>query len=125
MPYANKIKKIEYDKRRYSKNRKKIKEKVRDWCVNNPEKRRKIAQEWIVRNPDKRKDVARKYAEMSRIKISDSYIKQILKKIGIQSPYPVWLMDAKRQQIFMKRTLKEIKKWRNEHESNCTDVYGE
>jgi tRNA A37 methylthiotransferase MiaB len=43
-------------------------------------------------------------------------------KIADQTPE---MIELKRQQIMMKRTLKQLKEWRKEHESNHADVQRE
>ena len=53
-------------------------------------------------------------------KLKDYYLKQNLKKTGL--PITPEMLELKRVQISMKRTLKEIKKWRKDNEPNYTDV---
>jgi len=56
--------------------------------------------------------------------LSDFYIKRQLKRQGIQV-FTTEIIELKRQQLFMIRTLREFKKWRKDNESNHVDVYGE
>jgi len=52
--------------------------------------------------------------------LGDSYVKTMLKSAGIKSTTES--MNLKRAQISMKRTLREFKKWRDENESNYSNV---
>ena len=61
-----------------------------------------------------------KVCKHSVSELKDSYLKQRLKKIGL--PITPEMLELKRVQISMKRTLKEIKKWRKDNEPNYTDV---
>ena len=55
--------------------------------------------------------------------VSDCYIRENIRKRGFLEITPETI-SLVRQRIIMKRTLKEFKKWREENESNCTDVDG-
>lgn len=54
--------------------------------------------------------------------LKDCYIRQQLKARGITDPTKV-VMDIFRIKLSMKRTLNQFKQWREEHESDHTDVY--
>lgn len=57
--------------------------------------------------------------------ISDSYIRKKLSRMGFAiAEITPEMMELKRQQLTAHRTLQQFKKWRNEHESGCTDVQG-
>jgi len=57
-----------------------------------------------------------------RTRLCYNYVKETLIKQGL--PVTPEMIELKRQQIIMKRTLKLFKKWRFENESDSTDVQG-
>jgi len=69
-----------------------------------------------------RSDAYREY-HREYVKVSDYYVRNKLSRQGI-APEAITpeLIDLKRQQLSMKRTLKQFKTWRKEHESNHADV---
>jgi hypothetical protein len=54
----------------------------------------------------------------------DNYVRMLLRRQQQIEATPKTI-ELKRQQIMMKRTLKEFKKWRQENESNHANVHGE
>jgi hypothetical protein len=74
-------------------------------------------------NKEKMIKLKRKWNKKSILTLNDCYIKNKLKKRNIVTITPE-IIELKRQQIIMKRTLNEFKKWRKENESDYTDVYG-
>ena len=104
-------------KRKYAENNpEKVKEGKRKYRENNLEKEKERCREYRENNLEKEKERYRKYAE----RLSEGYIKNRLKQGNL--PVTPELIEIKRQQIAMKRTLKQIKQWRKENESNYTDV---
>ncbi|MFH1999109.1 MAG: hypothetical protein ABIK28_05470 [Planctomycetota bacterium] len=86
--------------------------------------------EYYKRHPDIRR--AQRVKEINDAKregwpdvlnLKDKYIKVRLKKSAI--PITSETIEIKRQQITMKRTLKQFKKWREENESNRKVISGE
>jgi hypothetical protein len=71
----------------------------------------------------------RKYCYRESIKqLKTSYVKALIRSNGIENKDIIpEMIELKRQQIIMKRTLKQFKQWRKEreNESGNTDVYGE
>jgi len=59
----------------------------------------------------------------ARANLPDWYIRINLRKQGLYITKE--LIELNRQQLIMKRTLKQFKKWRKDYESNHTNVYGE
>jgi len=72
-------------------------------------------------NPDPLRRSHRQWCQKKRDLLYDSYIVEKLKRSNITEITPE-LIDLKRQQLSMKRTLKQFKTWRKEHESNHADV---
>ena len=91
--------------------------------------RRKTRQEylaamkaWRKRNPEKHNAARKKIKAKSISELKDRYLTEIMRRGGLSiTPETI---ELKRQQITMKRTLKEFKQWRGENESNHTDVSG-
>jgi hypothetical protein len=90
---------------------------------------------YLTNHPGRRKSSVNNYAKnhykenlarskKGRADLQDWYVRYVLKKYGIDNISPE-LIELKRQQIIMIRTLKQFKAWRNEHESNNTDVQRE
>jgi len=69
-------------------------------------------------------EIARKAAKKAKDNLTDSYVKYRLKYEGYDVITPE-LIELKRMQLRMKRTLKEFKQWREDNESNHVDVHGE
>jgi hypothetical protein len=125
----------------------KNKESIKSWCfrccakeqrernINHPEVGKnykksniKKVRQWKKNSVQRLKHTASYKAQRKRAKlksvseIRDNYLKSNMKRDGI--PITPETIELKRQQIIMKRTLKEFKKWREEYESNHTDVHG-
>jgi hypothetical protein len=107
--------------------------KNREWLKENHEIQLKLLREWRTEN----KGHVKTYNAINRDKIkkdqairhkkrmenlTDLYVSIQLRALGI--PITTETIKLKRQQIIMKRTLKEFKQWREEYESNHTDVSG-
>ena len=92
------------------------------WRKNNPEKERESSRQWKKNNLEKVREGCRKWKKNNVSKLQLYYIVERLKYCGTEITPET--MELKRQQITMKRTLKEFKKWRKENEPNNKDVHG-
>uniref|UniRef100_A0A6M3JQQ1 Uncharacterized protein n=1 Tax=viral metagenome TaxID=1070528 RepID=A0A6M3JQQ1_9ZZZZ len=94
------------------------------YCSNNPEKIAELTKQWILNNPKTPSTYARErqWARADRERLSDRYVRIKLTRCNI--PVTPEMIELKRQQIIMKRTLKLFKKWRFENESDSTNVQG-
>jgi len=72
----------------------------------------------------KHKNLVISYMKRRRDTLSSGYIAEKLNRSRL--PVSPETIELKRQQIIMKRTLKQFKQWRkeNENESNHSNVYG-
>ena len=123
---------------------------ARQWQIQNPDKfqrsqcspsRRKNQREYQRKrkedNPDHARQIMKKYdnsergrekhkrqSQLGRDTLNDNYIKGSLRKMGIvSSSVTPDLIKLKRQQITMKRNLKQFKKWREERENESDHEY--
>ena len=133
-------------------NRDKLNESKRKDYIKHREKRLKECKKYHESNPDIHRKAVRKYTHNNRDKINkktlayqkrkyredpekfkqksasyvkslnDVYIKTILKTFSL--PINEESIELKRQQIKMKRTLKQFKQWREQNESSNSDVQG-
>ena len=112
-------------------------EKSRDRYRQNPEKNKAIKKRAYTANPEHFREVARKYRRSHPKEVAERLKKSCKKNIeGVTDSYVLNKMrysnyprthetiELIRQRIIMKRTLKQFKKWREEYESDCTDVHG-
>jgi len=106
----NQGKKYQYDKKWREQHRTFCNIKSKSWADNNPEKRRESLKKSAERNPkteeQKLRDQIFCWARRNGIDMS------------------IDLLKIKRQQIIMKRTLKQLKEWRKEHESDRDVISG-
>jgi hypothetical protein len=125
-PCMNSVKKpIGYEKNRSARRRLQNPDKYREykriWARNHPS-------DWRAREKGKIKIISKKYWKKNIENLTDAYIKnQIANQYHVTfSNITPETIELKRQQIIMKRTLKQFKQWRkeNENESNHTDVHG-
>jgi len=87
-----------------------------------PEKIREIKRK--CDNTGKGRERNRRQQQYWRDILDDIYIKARLKRIGIvSSSVTPELIELKRQQITMKRNLKQFKKWREERENESDHEY--
>ena len=113
----NNPEKVKERNRKYRENNpEKVKEANRKYRENNPEKAKERYRKYRENDLEKAKERGRKYAE----RLTDRCITDRLKQGNL--PVTPEFIKLKRQQITMKRTLKQIKQWRKENESNYTDV---
>ena len=84
------------------KDKEKKKEAARRRYAANPEKQREAYRRRYAANPEKVREMKRRRT----IAAPPGYVKRILRQAGIFDP-PAWLVEAKRQQILLKRHLKE------------------
>jgi hypothetical protein len=103
-------------------NPEKERESSRQWRKNNPEKVRESDRKWKKNNLEKVREHCSQWKKNNVSKLQLYYIVQRLKHCGTEITPET--MELKRQQITMKRTLKEFKKWRKENEPNNKDVHG-
>lgn len=59
--------------------------------------------------------------QKQRVELSDIYIRNTIRKSGIEDPSQE-LIAVVRMRITLKRTLRELKKWRGHHESSHSNV---
>lgn len=78
---------------------------------------------WKKKNPEHKKKLDANYKKRCVKELRDNYVVGNMKRDGI--PITPETIELKRQQIIMKRTLKQLKDWRKEHESNYSDVQGQ
>lgn len=65
-------------------------------------------------------------SKAARVELRDTYIRTCLQSIGFnRREIAPETIELKRQQIIMKRTLKQLKDWRKEHESDRDVISGE
>jgi len=86
---------------------------------NRPETQKRI-KEYYARD-----DIKQHLKEQARheiINLYPGYVASHFKRDGIEKTPET--IELKRQQIIMKRTLKELKKWRKENDPTITDVPG-
>jgi len=95
----------------------------RRYYRNNPEKGRESTRRWAKNNPDKKIEIKRKYILNNPEMSARFSALNFFSRHGITSPSDE-LMNIKIQQIIMKRTIKELKKWRKENDPTITDVSG-
>jgi hypothetical protein len=100
----------------------KMKQYNRNWKNKNREKVIQANRNWENKNREKVKQKCREFCMKSVSELRDSYINQILNLQNIIISDET--RELKRQQLIMKRTLKEFKKWMKEHESDYENVYG-
>lgn len=55
----------------YLKNKKLVKQRVKDWCKNNPEKRKKIAKRWYLKNKESKKKYQIEWQKKNRDKVRE------------------------------------------------------
>ena len=96
----------------------------RKWDIENPEKRVMANVKWLNGNRLKRKESVNNYARKQVKVLSNQYLIVLLRrwfrgKVNI----PPELIELKRQQIIMKRNLKQFKKWREEKEDESDHEY--
>ena len=96
--------------------------KSKKWCQDNPGKINQYHRNWENKNREKVQQKCREFWMKSVSELRDSYINQRLNRQNIIISDET--IELKRQQLIMKRTLKEFKKWRKEHESDYENVYG-
>jgi hypothetical protein len=79
---------------------------------------------WKKNNRERAKLYEKKRTSNHVDNLTDAYMKKRLGQMGVVAT--AVNIELKRQQIIMKRTLKEFKQWRKgkENESNHADVYG-
>lgn len=134
-------------------NRERINENHRRDYAKHREKRLMSCAEYNSKHPDVHRKASDKYIRINRIEINrkklerykqkyetnpqifkdrerkrrndltDDYVKITLKMRGVEISTET--VELQRQQLIMKRTLKQFKKWREENESNYKDVHGE
>lgn len=75
-------------------------------------------------NKEKRKVIGLRYIHNSVDNITDRYAKDILSRSLPNELITPETIELKRQQITMKRTLKQFKQWREQNEPDHTDVSG-
>jgi len=119
----NKNKTSLYDKRSKERRKDKIKDENIKWRTANKEHIKEYAHKRRIEQPEHIKAMLQSWQKKVKESLADTYIRPILKKLDI--PITPETIELKRQQITMKRTLKQFKQWRKENESNHTDVYGE
>lgn len=84
------------------------------WRKKNPEKAREQARERLKRfsekNPNKYLELRKKWGRKSRRNLSDQYVKSMLANDGILAAkdIPAGMILAKRAELKLKRTLKEM-----------------
>lgn len=76
------------------------------WRAKNPEKERAYKTKWATTNPDKARAQIRRRATRARERLTDSRVKAQLK---VANPTPE-LIELKREQLLMRRMLKQLKK---------------
>ena len=119
---------------RYLNNKKIFAERSRIYYLNNKERYMEQKRIYHSNNQARYTELEKKYrlnngneyyakkARDSRYCLDDSYVKAKIRRQ--QLPITPEMIELKRQQIIMKRTLKLFKKWRFENESDSTDVQG-
>ena len=110
--------KVKQNRRNWeNKNREKVKQAKREYY-----KFQRASGRWWDRDHEKSIQKTREWWMKSISELRDSYINQRLNRQNIIISDET--SELKRQQLIMKRTLKEFKKWRKEHESDYENVYG-
>ena len=132
-------------KKWHQENKEHCREYKREYAVNNPGyhkecyERSKAKPDYIIRkrtsdrkyrkaHREQVNQISRKNKKQNRAKLTDSVIRQYYVELGVnRESITHEMIELKRQQIIMKRTLKEFKQWRKEQENepNYTNVYGE
>lgn len=79
-----------------------------------PLRKARITKQWQKNNPEKSKNMKRRIEKDGINKLADRYIAKLSKADGLKRTST--MIELKRQQIIMKRTLKEFKQWRKENE---------
>ena len=95
----------------------------RNYRKNNPEIEKKAHVNYRKSHYKKYCENKKRNAGKSVDNLKDRYIRGILNKLG--SAITPETIELKRQQIIMKRTLKQLKEWRKEHESDRDVISGE
>jgi len=99
----------------------KIRERQRTYPMSSTsyERQLKNGKRWRADNQERVKELA----QQAVMELKDFYVAAILRQGGTEvTPETIIL---KRQQVLMKRTLKQFKKWREENESDSADVQTE
>jgi len=97
-------------------NREKFKESSRVYCIKNKEARKSTAYAWKERNRERTKETNNRINKRHCAELRDYVVIGYLNKtLNIKNP-PHELIQLKREQLKMKRTLRQFKKWRKEHE---------
>ena len=119
----NKEKYRESDKRWRESHRKECAERSALWRSANKDYFRQYWKKRRAENPIAFAENHKRNDGRARRDLFDSYIKILLNSAGV--PVTPETIELKRQQIIMKRTLKQFKEWRKEYESNNADVQRE
>ena len=116
----NKEKAAAYIKEYRLANKEKIAAKVKQYRLANLKRIYEINKKYHISNPEKRKQYTLNYRGLSlergrneRLTLSDKYVRELLcgKQKGLVSKmWPISLVQAKREQILIKRKLKELNK---------------
>ena len=77
----------------------------------------------MLQNPEREKLIKNNNSKKRRDNLRDSYVAHCC-RVSFPNPSPETI-ELKRQQIIMKRTLKQLKEWRKEHESDRDVISGE
>lgn len=114
-------------KRRYQESptlRDKAVQRARQWYSANKEYAYMRSRDYVFTHKEQNLKYHRKSLKKMRDSLSDSYIRNIIRRWNKSNNIPREFIEFKRIGITMKRTLKQFKEWRKQHESNCTDVSG-
>ena len=89
--------------------------KSREYVLKNKDKvqeyMKKYKKEYMLKNADKIKESTRKYNSIQVEELTDTYIKQLLTNGNSlwAKDIPKWLVEAKRDELNMKRIIKKEK----------------
>ena len=108
----------------YKKDPEKAMSKSREYCKNHPAICKLLKRRYIEKHRNSETFIAkRKRAKLRQVvEIRDSYLISNMKRDGI--PITPETIELKRQQVIAKRTLKQLKEWRKEHESDRDVISG-
>ncbi len=111
------------NKRYVALNRKQLNNYRKEYNEQNGEKIRANKYKWANNHIKERRESSSKWQMKQIDNLTDCYIRKILSSRGIKISHQ--MIELKRQQITMIRTLKQFKEWRKQYESSGSDVQGE